>query len=225
MLPVRIETRYFEVDSDLVELRVRIFPSQAHVTSARPGVDPAERDETIAYWRTRKKAGDTAAATNAAWQRMVQMFGDSSAQYLRRILAPSVDGNGGLVFPDVPMNPPPETSGVLVAEATALPSRFFVTGYAAAVRQFIAFGQKLPPTINAGPYGDPATTRWQSDFAAAESIGLAVRVQLTRPAAQLLTRLLVYGVREGADAAGSQMAIETLFERHSMESGIALLTA
>ena len=49
MLPVRIETRYFDVNADLVELRVRIFPSQAHVTSARPGIDPAERDETIGY--------------------------------------------------------------------------------------------------------------------------------------------------------------------------------
>ena len=223
MLPVRIETRYFEINSDLVELRVRIFPSQAHVTSARPGVDPAERDETMAYWRTRKTAGDTAAATDAAWQRMVQMFGDSRAQYLRRILAPTVDANGGLVFPNVPVNPPPETAGVLAAEATALPSRFFVAGYAGAARQFLAPGLKLPAMVNAGPHGDPASTRWQSDFASAESIGLAVRIQLTRPAAQSLTRLLVYGVREGADAAGSQAAIEQLFERHSRESGIALL--
>src|SRR5687767_9884712 len=113
MLPVRIETRYFEIDSEQVELRIRIFPSQAHVTAARPGIDPAERDETIAYWRIRKTTGDTSAATDAAWQKLLQMFGDARAQYLRRILTPSTDASGGLVFPIVAINPPPDASTIL----------------------------------------------------------------------------------------------------------------
>ena len=58
MLPVRLETRYFDIDPATVELRVRIFPSAAHVTTTRPGIDPAERDETIAYWSTRRANGD-----------------------------------------------------------------------------------------------------------------------------------------------------------------------
>ena len=48
MLPVRLETRYFDIDPATVELRVRIFPSVAHVTTTRSGIDPAERDEMIA---------------------------------------------------------------------------------------------------------------------------------------------------------------------------------
>src|SRR4051794_39535602 len=100
MLPVRLETRYFQINSDLVELRIRIFPSSVHVTSSRPGIDAPERDETIVYWKTRKASGDTSPATDAAWQRMVQLFGDARAQYLRRILTPSADASGALVFPD-----------------------------------------------------------------------------------------------------------------------------
>src|SRR5215475_5224149 len=149
MLPVRIETRYFEINADQVELRIRIFPSQAHVTAARPGIDPAERDETIAYWRTRKATGDTSAATDAAWQKLTQMFGDSRAQYLRRILTPSTDTSGGLVFPNVTINPPPDASTVLAAEAIALPSRFFFAGHATGGgRVFQVAGNKVPQTVN-----------------------------------------------------------------------------
>ncbi len=53
LLPVRVETRWFAVDADLVELRVRIFPSRLHTFVDRPGIDPLEHDQTIAYWRTR----------------------------------------------------------------------------------------------------------------------------------------------------------------------------
>lgn len=226
MLPVRLETRYFEVNSDLVELRVRIFPSPVHVTSARPGIDIPERDETIGYWRTRKTTGDTSPATDAAWQRLVQLFGDARAQYLRRILTPTTDASGGLVFPSVPLNPPPDDSTLLTGEATALPSRFFVAGYlAGGSRQFLVPGQKVPATVTAGPQGDPAAIRWQSDFTAAEAIGLGIRVQVPVATARYLKNLLVFGVREGTDAATSQSALQTLLERHGREHGVALLPA
>jgi hypothetical protein len=224
MLPVRLETRYFDIDPATVELRVRIFPSAAHVTTTRPGIDPAERDETIAYWRTRKATGEDSAATSAAWQRMVQLFGDPRAQYLRRILTPSAGAGGALVFPDVPLNPP-DDGAILTSEATALPTRFFVAGYEGAARRFLVPGQTVPASVAVGPHGDSQAVAWQSDFAAAESIGLAVRTRMTREQAPLLTRLLAFGVREGPDAAGSAAALETLLERHSREDGVAMLSA
>ena len=70
LLPVRLETRWFAVNVDLVELRVRIFPSQLHTYVDRPGIDPVERDETVAYWRTRGDAGDDSPLTAAAWNRL-----------------------------------------------------------------------------------------------------------------------------------------------------------
>ena len=143
MLPTRLETRYFDVDPATVELRVRIFPSVAHVTTTRFGVDPAERDETIAYWRTRRASGDDSAATNAAWRRMVQLFGDPRAQYLRRILTPTGAG-AALVFPDVPLNPVSDGGSTLTSEAIALPTRFFVAGYEGDARRFLIAGQESP---------------------------------------------------------------------------------
>ncbi len=225
MLPVRLETRYFDVDPATVELRVRIFPSIAHVTNTRNGVDPAERDETIAYWRTRSASGGDSAATAAAWQRMVQLFGDARAQYLRRVLTPSAGAGGALVFPDVPLNPVTDGGAILTSEAIALPTRFFVAGYEGDERRFLASGQTVPASVAVGPHGEGNAVAWQSDFAAAEAIGLAVRVSVPRAQAPLLTRLLAFGVREGADAAGSPAALEALLDRHSREDGVALLAA
>src|SRR4051794_22527679 len=104
MLPVRVETRYFAAGTD-VELRVRIFPSSAHVTTDRPSPDPVERDETITYWTTRHSEGDNAPATVAAFDRLTDLFGLARAQWLRRIFAPTVNADGSLAFPDVPVSP------------------------------------------------------------------------------------------------------------------------
>jgi len=225
MLPVRLETRYFDIDAATVELRVRIFPSAAHVTTTRTGVDPAERDETIAYWRTRRATGDDSAATNAAWQRMVQLFGDPRAQFLRRVLTPAAGAGGALLFPDVPLNPVSDSGSVLTSEAVALPTRFFVAGYEGDARRFLLTGQKVPASVAVGPHGDANAVAWQTDFGAAEAIGLAVRARVTREQAPLLTRLVAFGVREGADAAGSPAALEALLNRHSREDGVAMLAA
>ena len=158
--------RYFAVNADLVELRVRIFPSRLHVAVDRPGIDPIERDQTIAYWRTRHDAGDDATDTQSAWERLVQLFGDVRAQYLRRSLTPTVAANGSLTFPDVPVADP-DDDAVLSASATGLPTRFFVAGYQGDQQVFRVAGSDVPAEVAVGPAGDDAAIRWQTDFAAA----------------------------------------------------------
>src|SRR5216683_4634429 len=175
LMPVRLETRYFAVDDSNVELRVRIFPSSAQVTTDRPGIDPAERDETVAYWQTRMAAGDTAPATAAAWQRMVQLFGDPRARWLRQVLTPSTAPGGALVFPEVTINQPSDAAS-LTSQATALPTRFFVSGYVGERLQFQTAGKTVPATVTVGPHGAAADIKWQTDFNTAEAIGLAVRI-------------------------------------------------
>jgi hypothetical protein len=224
MLPVRLETRYFAVDATNVELRVRIFPSSIHVTTDRPGVDPAEHDETVAYWQIRKSAGDASANAAAAWQRMVQLFGDPRARWLRQTLTPSTDAAGALAFPAVTINQPSDAAS-LASEATALPTRFFVSGYVGERVLFQVTGKDIPASVTAGPHGPPAAIAWQTDFNTAENIGLAVREKLTRQQAGTLTRLLVFGLREGAAAADSQKAFNTLLDRHLRSDGVALLAS
>ena len=226
LLPVRLETRYFQVDADHVELRVRIFPSSAHVATDRPGVDPLERDESQAYWRTRLADDDGAATTRAASARLGQLFGEPRAQWLRRRFtpasAPAPDGSA--VFPDVPLNDPSATA-LLVSEATALPTRFVVSGLEGAAMSFRVTGAVVRAAVVVGPHGAPDAIRWQTDFAAAEAIGLAVRVPLGNAAAAALTQLLVFGLREGADAASSPQALAALLDRHAGDDGAALVTA
>ncbi|MFZ4573787.1 MAG: hypothetical protein ACOYN0_05275 [Phycisphaerales bacterium] len=227
MLPVRLETRYFDAGGGQVELRVRVFPSGAHVTTDKPGVDPFERDQTVAYWSTRHEKGDQSAATDSAWQRLTRLFGAPRAQWLRLLLTPTVGPDGTLSFPAVPLNPVPETgeTPLLNSEATGLPSRFLVAGYEGATRVFAVIGEKVPAAVTVGPLAEPEAIRWQTDFAAAEAIGLGVRVKLPRARAAAMTRLAAFGVREGAGAAGSTRALESLLERHSRDSGAGLLTA
>ncbi len=222
MLPVRLETRYFAVNADLIELRVRIFPSRLHVTVDRPGIDPIERDQTIAYWRTRHDAGDDAMATQSAWERLVQLFGDVRAQYLRRTLTPTVAANGVLTFPDVPVADP-DDDAVLSAVATGLPTRFFIAGYQGDQQVFRAAGADVPAQVAVGPAGDEAAIGWQTNFAAAEAIGLGIRQQLPIPTAAALTRLVVFGAREADAAATSSAALEHLLTIHSQRDGVALL--
>jgi hypothetical protein len=225
MLPVRIETRYFAAGGTDVELRVRIFPSSVHVTTDRPMPDPVERDETVVYWTTRKSQGDAAAATDVAWQRLTGMFGDARAQWLRRILTPTVNANGTLTFPNITVTPPSGDGSFLASEATGLPTRFIVSGFAGAARQFAIAGQKVPASVAVGPHGDDKAIAWQTDFTAAEAIGLGIRIHMTRAAAGQLTRIYVYGVREGVDAATSAAAIENLLERHVRADGATLMKA
>ena len=224
MLPVRIETRYFAAGADL-ELRVRIFPSGAHVTTDRPSPDQIEHDETVAYWTVREGKGENDPETVAAWQRVTSMFGDGRAQWLRRTLAPTKNADGTLTFPAVAVTPATSDGSFLASEATALPTRFVVSGFAGATRVFALVGLQLPATIAVGPHGDAKAIAWQTDFKAAEAIGLGIRVPVTRANAAKLTRIYVYGVREGANAATSRAAIEDLLQRHVRGDGATLMRA
>jgi hypothetical protein len=222
MLPVRIETRYFAAGADL-ELRVRIFPSSAHVTTDRPSPDQVEHDETVAYWTVRETNGDTSPATVAAWQRITSMFGDARAQWLRRTLAPTKNADGSLTFPSVTVTPATTDGSFLASQATALPTRFLVSGFAGTQRVFNQAGQPTPDTVSVGPHGDPNAIAWQTDFKAAEAIGLAIRVPITRAVATKLTRIYVYGVREAAASSTSPTALADLLQRHIRGDGASLM--
>ena len=224
MLPVRIETRYFAAGADL-ELRVRIFPSAAHVTTDRPSPDQVEHDETVAYWTVRESSGDNDPATAAAWQRMTSMFGDARAQWLRRTLTPTKNADGSLTFPSVTVTPATTDGSFLESQATALPTRFIVSGFAGASRVFVQAGQPTPDSVAVGPHGDAALIAWQTDFKAAEAIGLGIRVLITWAVATKLTRIYVYGVREAAAASTSPTALTDLLQRHIRGDGASLMKA
>ena len=107
MLPVRLETRYFDIDPATVELRVRIFPSAAHVTTARPASTPpsaTRRSPTGGRAGCPETIPPRPAPRGRGWSsssetRARSFCGGSS-------LPPGAGGS--LVFPDVPLNPLPD---------------------------------------------------------------------------------------------------------------------
>ncbi len=149
------------------------------------------------------------------------MFGEVRATYLRRLLAPTVAADGTLNFPDVAVAEP-DDDAVLSAVATGLPTRFFVAGYQGDLEAFRSIGREVPAQVAVGPAGDDAAIRWQTDFAAAEEIGLGIRQQMTTPIASTLSRLVVFGVREADAAATSAAALEQLLDVHVQRDGVAL---
>ncbi len=225
MLPVRLETRYFAIDADHVELRLRIFPSRLHVTVDRPGIDPVERDQMMAYWRIRQTAGAGTPAERTAWQRVVELFGEPRGVFLRRTLTPTVGTDGSLSFPAVAVAEP-DDDAVLAAVARGLPGRFIVAGYAGDQQVFRVAGADVPTDIAVGPVGDGAAIGWQTDFAAAEAIGLGIRQPLATAAASTMTRLVVFGAaRPGPGPTSAADPLGTLLTAHLERDGVALAAA
>lgn len=218
MLPLRLETRYFAVSATDVELRVRFFPSAAHVTSDRSGVDPAERDETIAYWRQRRELGDEHPDVVRSWNQLTRQYGEPRMRYLRALLTPSPT----MDFPDVPLNEP--DTGALNSEAQALPSSIVLSGYIGTERAFAQEGLPIAGAVLCGPHGEDDALRWQWNFADAEARGLALRVALKREIAERLTHLTAIGVRTAGPQEGANQ-VRALVERWSRGDGAALLEA
>jgi hypothetical protein len=221
LLPVRLETRWFAAAGGRLELRARIYPDQIHVAPRRTGIDPMERDETIAFHRLGAERGPDDAATRDQRARLDAMFGAPRARWLVAALTPRREGDR-LVFPDVPVVAAEDA----VVEATSLPDRFALVGLAAGQRRFVAWGSVVPRRVAVGPFGAPEEAlSWQTDFAVAEGIGLAIRTTVDRALAASLSHLLVIGVREDEPAPTQGETMAALLERHATEAGAALLSA
>lgn len=204
LLPVRVETRWFSTgDPAQLELRVRIYPDAVHVAN-RAEVSAAEREQTIAYWQVRLADGEAAATSR--WGGLCADVGAARARWLRDRLAPTVGPDGQPQFP-------PASATPTVAVARGLPSRFAVALCAGAAVVGSRWGAPVP---------DELAVLDDRDFAAAEAVGLALRLTVARGTAIGLTHLVVFGLRGGAPNA-DQAVLEGLLGDHAIDRGLALL--
>lgn len=190
MLPVRVETRWFVVDATRLELRIRIYPDDLHIPQLHP-VNAAEHDEGVAYWRARIAEGEASESAERERRRLVRRAGESRTAFVIRACAP-VDG----AFPV-----PPETRAPAPIIARALPARFVAVGFVGNRRAFEVSSTLIPVELPVIPFtGDddgesalPNEARWLHDFAAAERVGMAIRVTVANADAHALDELIVIG--------------------------------
>jgi hypothetical protein len=203
LLPVRVETRWFDTErADQLELRVRIFPDEIHITElAAP--DEEERAELAIYLATRERHGDDAEATGAAWARLVERVGPGRAAWLARGAEP-------------------------IAPAPVLPERWHLIVRGPGFRA-VASGEPIPADLATAPVdGDepgapdrPALGRaldWVVDFDAARAAGMAMALRVPRTEAERLDDLIVVGARGDDDS-----ALAALLGRHAAGTGASLL--
>jgi hypothetical protein len=244
LLPVRIETR-FTGSPGAHELLVRVYPDELHVDDHEPGLTDYEVDAARAYWERVWRAGTgDVEAERAAFAALADRVGTSRASWVARATEPDPSGRPAAATPDgVPLASPPVLKPAprvpeefsRPAHATVLPDRWAVLGYRGGAEVARAFGSLVPDRLQVGPSPDlrlpdspegeapPVEDglRWLVDFAAAESVGMGIRVPLADERG--FDRLVVLGVRVSLDPGASADRLEVLLGSHRYTRGLGYL--
>jgi len=249
LLPVRLETRFFAVNSDLQELRVRVYPDQIHVDSHEPELTPDEQRWGRHFWERIWRAGHDESAERVAWQQLADRFDARRAAWIARSLSPEN-------VQDWPAAPVPETKPLPISPrlravvttadgesggwqraplARAMPQRWIAVASARGATLAVARGAPIDRDLAMGP--DPkdetqaapdappldAGMRWMVDFEEAEARGMALRMQVkTTDAQQRLDALVVFGVSTLEPDAAAR-ALADLLDAHHYTEGLAFL--
>jgi hypothetical protein len=246
LFPVRLETRFNPAKP--AELLVRIIPDDVHADSHEPELTAAEADAGRAYWETTWRAGTAepaaTAGESAAWADLVAHTSVGRAAWIARTLTPANAAarpaqptDAGNTLPVAPVLPQPPLKGASWTRApftTVLPDRWVVMAYRRGLRVGTAFGNAVPDHVHMGP--DPSAAppapgteprvdaglTWVVDFAAAEKIGLGVRVPVPADGGGL-DRVVAFGVRLSLDPAASAARLADLLDAHHYTRGLSVV--
>src|SRR5687767_12354448 len=166
LLPVRIETRFFDVDPG-VELRIRVFPDTIHVDSHEPELTAAERTARATWLASTRDL--------TAWRSLVAHVGARRAGYIASL-------------PDAAAPAQRDRAWTRSARARLLPDRFtfVVTLPTGEERRHI--GSDVDPVIAVGLSPDDggaladesielaSELAWIANFKRAEDVGMAARI-------------------------------------------------
>lgn len=225
LLPVRVETRYFARDASHYELRVRIFPDAVHVDDHQPLMSLDEYDAGHAYWQVRLAEGATSDATLTAWHRLCELVGEPRAAWIAAQLDPfGQDGvsNGGGEAPPVPQPPLAPEGWSDPAFARCLPDRWAVVGFHDDRRVLLHWGAPVAPDLQVSPDSgaDEDTAfdvglEWLTNFAVAETAGMAMRIPVEKVIARHMDRLFVFGVSATESPEAGSARLSSLFRAHA----------
>src|SRR3954471_18650943 len=86
LLPVRLETRFFLLPGNVMELRVRVYPDKIHVDTHQPELTTDERNVGAQYWQQDWAAGTDPTARSNAWSMLASRFGPERAAWIAKVL-------------------------------------------------------------------------------------------------------------------------------------------
>lgn len=200
MLPVRLETRYFDNGK---ELRLRIFPDQVHIDNHETELTEDEVAAGQFYWQARWNAAHADAETEAGqsgFAELARRFRPRRAAWIAYAMTPTniapPPRQAAPVFPDPARR---AAAWSRAAYATLLPTRWVAVGYlddgkGNLTQAFRKSGAIVADRINTGIDPQASATpavdadgiatelpldegiRWIADFDAAESAGMAMRI-------------------------------------------------
>lgn len=231
MLPVRLETKYAQ-GRDGVELRVRIFPDDIHISAHDPLLSAGERTAGETYWVERARAaaldaGERRIAEEGAWSLLATRYGGPRARFIARTTKPAEGGPAAELVRDAESGVP--------ARARLLPD-FFVVRALDAAGNVIAqhSGRLISDSLQIGLDPDsPASSltrdadgrlaadpklSWLISYEAAVAAGMAVTLAL--PGRVPIARLIAIGLRLSMTPAAGAAALEELFSDHRFTDGI-----
>ena len=167
LLPVRLETRFFEQAGGGAELRVRVYHDTIHLDSHESDLLNVEQTAGMANWDAEWRAGNDSVARTAslptAWSRLADQFGAERAAFIVRVLTPtnqsarpaSVTAAGtalspAIVFPTVPIAPATADSWRAAPKARLLPDKWTAVAMSGATTIQVT-GNAIPRPLNIGP--------------------------------------------------------------------------
>jgi hypothetical protein len=250
LLPVRLETRFFPLADDSVELRVRVYPDTVHMDTHEPELTADEITWGQHFWEETWRAATGQERAETAWRQLADRFDPPRAAWIARALTPLNPGDrpdaaipAGQPLAPAPQFPVPSTKAESWTRAPVtrvLPSTWIALGYQGDRLVVQAQGTAIPdplptgPDPNATPAGTGADSdrpgiddgiTWMVDFDAAEHVGMGIRARLSSAdAAAGLDFLLVMGVKDTPDGApdpATQLA--ALFDSHHYTGGLGFV--
>lgn len=233
LLPVRLETR-FNPDNP-AELLVRVLPDDIHGNSHEPEFTAKEVSAAHRYWTAIWSTPAALDADQAAWQELTTRVGINRAGWIARAMTPAniqTRPAATPAFPDVPLK---GESWSRAAWATAMPDRWVITAYRGEARVATAWGNPVPDHVHMGPdpsapalavsaEGQPRVDpglHWVIDFAAAEKIGLGIRVVV--PPDGGFDRVLAFGIRGSLAPDAGAARLTELFDAHHYTRGLSVV--